>query len=297
MNEIKTDENLRIKGFFDNQTSTISYVVHDNIEKKCAVIDSVLDFDYSSGDIDYVNADKIISYVDQNKLNVEWLIETHVHADHLSASPYIQKKLGGKIGISEKISDIQNIFGKTFNAGTEFQRDGSQFDKLFKDNDEYKIGNINCKVINTPGHTPACTAHVIGNSIFVGDTLFMPDLGSARADFPGGDARQLYRSIQKILSYPDETRIFVCHDYPPSSREVKWSTTVGEQKEKNVHVKTSILEDEFVKTREARDKTLNMPKLIIPSIQVNMRAGNLPPPEDNGSVYIKVPINSIKNLV
>jgi len=297
MNEIKTGENLHIKGFFDDQTSTISYVVHDNIEKKCAVIDSVLDFDYSSGDIDYVNADKIISYVDQNKLNVEWLIETHVHADHLSASPYIQKKLGGKIGISEKISDIQNIFGKTFNAGTEFQRDGSQFDKLFKDNDEYKIGNINCKVINTPGHTPACTAHVIGNSIFVGDTLFMPDLGSARADFPGGDARQLYRSIQKILSYPDETRIFVCHDYPPSSREVKWSTTVGEQKENNVHVKTSILEDEFVKIREARDKTLNMPKLIIPSIQVNMRAGNLPPPEDNGSVYIKVPINSIKNLV
>ena len=297
MNEIKTDENLRIKGFFDNQTSTISYVVHDNIEKKCAVIDSVLDFDYSSGDIDYVNADKIISYVDQNKLNVEWLIETHVHADHLSASPYIQKKLGGKIGISEKISDIQNIFGKTLNAGTEYQRDGSQIDKLFKDNDEYKIGNINCKVINTPGHTPACTAHVIGNSIFVGDTLFMPDLGSARADFPGGDARQLYRSIQKILSYPDETRIFVCHDYPPSSREVKWSTTVGEQKENNVHVKTSILEDEFVKIREARDKTLNMPKLIIPSIQVNMRAGNLPPPEDNGSVYIKVPINNIKNLV
>ena len=297
MNEIKIDENLHIKGFFDDQTSTISYVVHDNIEKKCAVIDSVLDFDYSSGDIDYVNADKIISYVDQNKLNVEWLIETHVHADHLSASPYIQKKLGGKIGISEKISDIQNIFGKTFNAGTEFQRDGSQFDKLFKDNDEYKIGNINCKVINTPGHTPACTAHVIGNSIFVGDTLFMPDLGSARADFPGGDARQLYRSIQKILSYPDETRIFVCHDYPPSSREVKWSTTVGEQKKNNVHVKTSILEDEFVKIREARDKTLNMPKLIIPSIQVNMRAGNLPPPEDNGSVYIKVPINSIKNLV
>ena len=297
MNKIKIDENLHIKGFFDDQTSTISYVVHDNIEKKCAVIDSVLDFDYSSGDIDYVNADKIISYVDQNKLNVEWLIETHVHADHLSASPYIQKKLGGKIGISEKISDIQNIFGKTFNAGTEFQRDGSQFDKLFKDNDKYKIGNINCKVINTPGHTPACTAHVIGNSIFVGDTLFMPDLGSARADFPGGDARQLYRSIQKILSYPDETRIFVCHDYPPSSREVKWSTTVGEQKENNVHVKTSILEDEFVKIREARDKTLNMPKLIIPSIQVNMRAGNLPPPEDNGSVYIKVPINSIKNLV
>ena len=297
MNEIKLDENLKIQGFFDELTSTISYVVHDIIEKKCAVIDSVLDFDYSSGDIDYINADKIISYIDQNKLNLEWLIETHVHADHLSASPYIQKKLGGKIGISEKISDIQNIFGKTFNAGTEFQRDGSQFDVLFKDNDEYKIGNINCKVIHTPGHTPACTAHIIGDSIFVGDTLFMPDLGSARADFPGGDARQLYRSIQKILSYPDHTKIFICHDYPPSSREVKWSTTIGEQKKNNIHVKTSVPEDEFVKIREARDKTLNMPKLIIPSIQVNMRAGNLPPPEDNGSVYIKVPINSIKNLV
>ena len=297
MDEIKLDENIKIQGFFDEQTSTISYVVHDKIEKKCAVIDSVLDFDYSSGDIDYLNADKIISYIDQNKLDVEWLIETHVHADHLSASPYIQKKLGGKIGISEKISDIQNIFGKTFNAGTEFQRDGSQFDKLFKDNDEYKIGNINCKVIHTPGHTPACTAHIIGDTIFVGDTLFMPDLGSARADFPGGDARQLYRSIQKILSYPDHTKIFICHDYPPSSREVKWSTTIGEQKKNNIHVKTSIPEDEFVKIREARDKTLNMPKLIIPSIQVNMRAGNLPPPEDNGSVYIKVPINSIKNLV
>jgi len=297
MNEIKTNDNINVEGFFDEHTSTISYVVHDNVEKKCAVIDSVLDFDYSSGEIDYINADKIISYIDRNKLNLEWIIETHVHADHLSASPYIQKKLGGKIGISEKISYIQNIFGKTFNAGTEFQRDGSQFDKLFKDNDVYKIGNINCKVINTPGHTPACTAHVIGNSIFVGDTLFMPDLGSARADFPGGDARQLYRSIQKILSYPDHTRIFVCHDYPPSSRKVEWSTTVGEQKKNNVHVKTSILEDEFVKIREARDKTLNMPKLIIPSIQVNMRAGNLPPPEDNGSVYIKVPINSIKNLV
>ena len=297
MNEIKTNDNINVEGFFDEHTSTISYVVHDNVEKKCAVIDSVLDFDYSSGEIDYINADKIISYIDRNKLNLEWIIETHVHADHLSASPYIQKKLGGKIGISEKISYIQNIFGKTFNAGTEFQRDGSQFDKLFKDNDVYKIGNINCKVINTPGHTPACTAHVIGNSIFVGDTLFMPDLGSARADFPGGDARQLYRSIQKILSYPDHTRIFVCHDYPPSSRKVAWSTTVGEQKKNNIHVKTTILEDEFVKIREARDKTLNMPKLIIPSIQVNMRAGNLPPPEDNGSVYIKVPINNIKNLV
>ena len=297
MIETRLDKNFKIKGFFDEETSTISYVVYDMTSKKCAVIDSVLDFDFSSGTIDYHSAEKIISFIEKMKLDLEWLIETHVHADHLSASPYIQKKLGGKIGISEKISDIQNIFGKTFNAGTEFQKDGSQFDRLFKDNDEYKIGSIKCKVINTPGHTPACTAHVIGNSIFVGDTLFMPDLGSARADFPGGDARELYRSIQKILSYPDDTLIFVCHDYPPTSRKVEWVTTVGEQKKKNIHVKTSIGEDEFVKVREARDKTLNMPKLIIPSIQVNMRAGNLPPAEDSGDVFIKVPINSMKNLV
>ena len=297
MIETRLDKNFKIQGFFDKETSTISYVVYDMTSKKCAVIDSVLDFDFSSGTIDYHNAEKIISFIEKMKLDLEWLIETHVHADHLSASPYIQKKLGGKIGISEKISDIQNIFGKTFNAGTEFQRDGSQFDRLFKDNDEYKIGSIKCKVINTPGHTPACTAHIIGNSIFVGDTLFMPDLGSARADFPGGDARELYRSIQKILSYPDDTLIFVCHDYPPTSRKVEWVTTVGEQKKKNIHVKTSIGEDEFVKVREARDKTLNMPKLIIPSIQVNMRAGNLPPAEDSGDVFIKVPINSMKNLV
>ena len=297
MIETRLDKNFKIRGFFDEETSTISYVVYDINSKKCAVIDSVLDFDFSSGTIDYHNAEKIISFIEKMKLDLEWLIETHVHADHLSASPYIQKKLGGKIGISEKISDIQNIFGKTFNAGTEFQRDGSQFDRLFKDNDEYKIGSIKCKVINTPGHTPACTAHVIGNSIFVGDTLFMPDLGSARADFPGGDARELYRSIQKILSYPDDTLIFVCHDYPPTSRKVEWVTTVGEQKKKNIHVKTSIGEDEFVKVREARDKTLNMPKLIIPSIQVNMRAGNLPPAEESGDVFIKVPINSMKNLV
>jgi len=289
--------NLQIKGFFDKLTSTISYVVYDKFSKECAVIDSVLDFDYSSGSIDYLNAENIISFIEKNNLSLIWLIETHVHADHLSAAPYIQKKLGGQIGISEKISDVQNIFGKTFNAGTEFQRDGSQFDKLFKNNDEYQIGQINCKVIDTPGHTPACTAHIISDSIFVGDTLFMPDLGSARADFPGGDARTLYKSIKKILSYPDNFNIFVCHDYPPSNREAKWSTTVGEQKKNNIHVKDTISEDEFVRIRETRDKTLNMPNLIIPSIQVNMRAGNLPPSEDNGDVYLKIPINSMKNLV
>ena len=289
--------NLQIKGFFDKLTSTISYVVYDKFSKECAVIDSVLDFDYSSGSIDYLNAENIISFIEKNNLSLIWLIETHVHADHLSAAPYIQKKLGGKIGISEKISDVQNIFGKTFNAGTEFQRDGSQFDKLFKNNDEYQIGQISCKVIDTPGHTPACTAHIISDSIFVGDTLFMPDLGSARADFPGGDARTLYKSIKKILSYPNNFNIFVCHDYPPSNREAKWSTTVGEQKKNNIHVKDTISEDEFVRIRETRDKTLNMPNLIIPSIQVNMRAGNLPPSEDNGDVYLKIPINSMKNLV
>lgn len=289
--------NLQIEGFFDKLTSTISYVVYDKFSKECAVIDSVLDFDYSSGSIDYLNAENIISFIEKNNLSLIWLIETHVHADHLSAAPYIQKKLGGKIGISEKISDVQNIFGKTFNAGTEFQRDGSQFDKLFKNNDEYQIGQISCKVIYTPGHTPACTAHIISDSIFVGDTLFMPDLGSARADFPGGDARTLYKSIKKILSYPDNFNIFVCHDYPPSNREAKWSTTVGEQKKNNIHVKDTISEDEFVRIRETRDKTLNMPNLIIPSIQVNMRAGNLPPSEDNGDVYLKIPINSMKNLV
>ena len=289
--------NLQIKGFFDKLTSTISYVVYDKFSKECAVIDSVLDFDYSSGSIDYLNAENIISFIEKKNLSLIWLIETHVHADHLSAAPYIQKKLGGKIGISEKISDVQNIFGKTFNAGTEFQRDGSQFDKLFKNNDEYQIGQISCKVIYTPGHTPACTAHIISDSIFVGDTLFMPDLGSARADFPGGDARTLYKSIKKILSYPDNFNIFVCHDYPPSNREAKWSTTVGEQKKNNIHVKDTISEDEFVRIRETRDKTLNMPNLIIPSIQVNMRAGNLPPSEDNGDVYLKIPINSMKKLV
>jgi glyoxylase-like metal-dependent hydrolase (beta-lactamase superfamily II) len=289
--------NLQVKGFFDELTSTISYVVYDIKEKECAVIDSVLDFDYSSGSIDYINADKIISFIKQNNLNLNWLIETHVHADHLSAAPYIQKKLGGKIGISEKISDVQNIFGKTFNAGTEFQRDGSQFDKLFKNNDEYKIGQITCKVIETPGHTPACTAHVIMESIFVGDTLFMPDLGSARADFPGGDAKILYKSIKRILSYPDHFDIFVCHDYPPANREVNWHTTVGEQKKYNIHVNDSISEEEFVRIRINRDKTLNMPNLIIPSIQVNMRAGNFPPSEENGDVYLKIPINGMKKLV
>ncbi|MDC1134345.1 MBL fold metallo-hydrolase [Alphaproteobacteria bacterium] len=297
MKSTNSNKSLSVKGFYDKKTGTISYVASDIYSQKCAIIDSVLDFDFSSGSMDYINADKIIDFVKDNNLTVEWLIETHVHADHLSASPYIQKQLGGKIGISAKISEVQNLFGKTFNAGTEFQRDGSQFDYLFQDEDEYKIGEIKCKVHYTPGHTPACTAHVVDDVIFVGDTLFMPDLGSARADFPGGDARTLFRSIKKILSYPDETRLFICHDYPPDTRNVTWETSIKDQKKHNIHINDEISENEFVKIRETRDKTLNMPQLIIPSIQVNMNAGHLPPAEDNGNVYIKVPINSLKHLV
>ena len=223
----------------------------------------------------------------------QWLIETHVHADHLSGAPYIQEKLGGKIGIGESITIVQETFGKIFNEGTEFQRDGSQFDRLFKDGDSYTIGTIMAYAMHTPGHTPACMTHVMGDAAFVGDTLFMPDGGSARADFPGGDARTLYRSIKRILSLPSETRLFMCHDYGPNGREIRWETTVSEQREHNIHVKDGIGEDEFVKVREARDKTLAMPKLIIPSLQVNMKAGELPQPDESGKRFLKVPINGL----
>ena len=261
---------------------------------QCAVIDSVLDFDYASGKIEYKNADGIISYITENSLTLQWLVETHVHADHLSAAPYIQKQLGGKIAISKEIIKVQDIFGKIFNAGTEFKRDGSQFDLLLGDNDSYQIGTIQATAIHTPGHTPACMAHIVGDAVFVGDTLFMPDGGTARADFPGGDAHMLYKSIQKILSLPDDTRLFVCHDYMPNGRAVSWQTTVAEQKLKNIHIGGDITEAEFVKIREERDKTLSSPTLIMPSIQVNMRAGNMPPSEDNGSTYLKLPISGLK---
>ncbi|MEK9597966.1 MAG: MBL fold metallo-hydrolase [Alphaproteobacteria bacterium] len=284
----------KIKGFFDSQTNTISYVVTDVQTAQCAVIDSVLDFDYASGKIKYKNADSIISYITENKLTLQWLVETHVHADHLSAAPYIQKQLGGKIAISKEIIKVQDIFGKIFNAGTEFERDGSQFDLLLGDNDNYQIGTLQATAIHTPGHTPACMAHIVGDAVFVGDTLFMPDGGTARADFPGGDAHMLYKSIQKILSLPDETRLFVCHDYMPNGRAVSWQTTVAEQKLKNIHIGGDITEAEFVKLREERDKTLSSPTLIMPSIQVNMRAGNMPPSEDNGSTYLKLPISGLK---
>ena len=283
-----------VKGFFDQDSGTISYVVHDRSSKEAAVIDSVLDFDYASGTIGYELADDIIGYVQAQNLNVSWHIETHVHADHLSAAPYLQDRLGGKIMISEQITAVQKIFGKVFNAGTEFERDGSQFDRLLEDGDNYALGQLTGYTIHTPGHTPACMAHVIGDAVFVGDTLFMPDGGTARADFPGGDARTLYQSIHKILALPEDTRLFVCHDYMPGGREVAWQSTVAEQKQKNIHIGGGISEDAFVEMRETRDASLSMPKLIMPSIQVNMRAGHLPPGEDNGEVYLKVPVSGVR---
>ncbi|MBL6781623.1 MAG: MBL fold metallo-hydrolase [Alphaproteobacteria bacterium] len=284
-----------VKAFFDTDSNTISYVVSDPATAKAAIIDSVLDFDYASGTISYDHADDIIAYIKAEALETEWLIETHVHADHLSAAPYLQGKLGGKIGISEKITEIQTIFGKVFNAGTQFERDGSQFDRLFSDGDDYTIGTLHARVIATPGHTPACMAHIIGDAIFVGDTMFMPDGGTARADFPGGDARTLYQSIKKLLALPPETRMFICHDYGPNGRDIKWQTSVAEQRQNNIHVRDGISEDDFVEMREKRDATLNMPRLIMPSIQVNMRAGYFPEAENNGETYIKVPIQGLKS--
>jgi glyoxylase-like metal-dependent hydrolase (beta-lactamase superfamily II) len=282
-----------VTAFFDEATNTVSYVVKDPNSRACAVIDSVMDIDYAAGRIAYHSADQIIAFIRQNDLALEWLIETHVHADHLSGAPYIQGKLGGKIGIGENITIVQETFGKVFNEGTEFHRDGSQFDRLFKDGDSYTIGTMAAHAMHTPGHTPACMTHVIGDAAFVGDTLFMPDGGSARADFPGGDARTLYRSMKRILSLPDATRIFICHDYGPNGRSIKWETTVGEERVHNIHVRDGMTEDEFVRTREARDKTLAMPKLIIPSLQVNMKAGELPEPDTSGKRFLKVPINGL----
>ena len=295
MNNLETNLIPIVKGFFHKQSGTISYVVIDSTTNLCAILDTVLDFDYSTGSIFFEHAEKVIDFVNENKLDVEWLIETHVHADHLSAAPYIQKKLGGKLCISKEIINVQKLFGKIYNAGTEFELDGSQFDKLLSDNDGYKLGNIASKTIATPGHTPACMAHLIGDAVFVGDTLFMPDGGTARADFPGGDARALYQSIHRILSLPDEMRLFMCHDYGPNGRDFMWQTTVQEQRRMNIHVRDGISEDEFVAMRQERDAALDMPKLIMPSIQVNMRAGHFPEAEKNGSIYLKVPVSGIKN--
>ena len=282
-----------VTAFFEETTNTVSYVVKDPASSACAIIDAVMDIDYAAGHIAYESADRVIAFVEKHGLTVEWLIETHVHADHLSAAPYIQRKCGGKIGIGENIKIVQETFGKVFNEGTEFQRDGSQFDRLFKDGDEYQIGSMTAFAMHTPGHTPACMTHVIGDAAFVGDTLFMPDGGSARADFPGGDSRVLYRSIRRVLSLPDEMRLFMCHDYGPNGREIRWETTVAEQRAHNIHVKDGITEDEFVQMREARDATLGMPRLIIPSLQVNMRGGELPKPDESGKRFLKVPINGL----
>ena len=283
-----------ITAFFDEATNTISYIVCDPNGSACAVIDSVLDFDFASGRTDTRSADKLINFVKENKLDVQWLLETHVHADHLSAAPYIQMEVGGKIGIGSHITDVQETFGKIFNEGTEFQRDGSQFDKLFVEGDTFHIGQLRGDVLHTPGHTPACMTYVIGDAAFVGDTLFMPDFGTARCDFPGGSSENLFSSIQKILSLPDATRIFVGHDYKAPGREhYAWETTVGEHKKKNIHIKSGKSKEDFVKLRDERDAKLAMPKLIVPSLQINMRAGNMPEPDEQGDVFLKVPINKM----
>jgi glyoxylase-like metal-dependent hydrolase (beta-lactamase superfamily II) len=280
--------------FFDEPTNTASYVLKDPASKAAAIIDSVLDFDAASGRTSTKAADGIIAFVKERDFDVQWLLETHVHADHLSAAPYLKDQLGGKIAIGANITVVQDVFGKVFNAGTEFERDGSQFDALFKDGDKIRIGEMTGYAVHTPGHTPACMTYVFGDAAFIGDTLFMPDYGTARADFPGGSARDLYRSIRKVLALPPETRLFLCHDYKAPGRDkFAWETTVAEQRKSNLHVRDGVTEDEFVAMREARDKTLGMPKLIIPSIQVNMRAGDLPEPEDNGVRYLKVPLNKL----
>ena len=282
-----------VAGFFDAQTSTVSYVVRDPATRACAVVDAVMDIDYAAGRISYHSADRLIDFIRANALAVEWLIETHAHADHLSGSPYIQSKLGGKIGIGENIKIVQEVFGKVFNEGTQFRRDGSQFDRLFRDGETYSIGTMTAQAMHTPGHTPACMTHVIGDAAFVGDTLFMPDGGTARADFPGGDARTLFRSIRKLLELPAEMRLFMCHDYGPNGRAIKWETTVTEERAHNIHVCDGVSEDEFVALREARDKTLPMPRLIIPSLQVNIRAGHLPEPDSGGHRFLKVPVDTL----
>ena len=281
-----------VQAFFDKPTNTVSYVVKDPQSNACAIVDAVLDFDPVSGRTAAVSAQAIAAFAEGLDLRVDWILETHAHADHLSAAPYLKDRLGAKIGIGAKITIVQNVFGKIFNAGTEFQRDGSQFDALFGDGDGIEIGTLRGYAIHTPGHTPDCMTYIFGDAAFIGDTLFMPDYGTARCDFPGGDARQLYRSIQKIFALPPQTRLFLCHDYlPPSRTEYRWETTVAEEKSHNIQINDGVAEDEFVEMRKRRDATLGMPRLIIPSVQVNMRAGQLPPAEDNGVTYLKVPVN------
>lgn len=283
-----------IECFFDEKTNTVTYVVSEPDGQSCAVIDSVLDYDAKAGRTSTASADAVISYIRKNELECEWILETHAHADHFSAAPYLREKIGGKIAIGEHIPKIQRVFGDIFNAGNGFKSDGSQFDALFKDEEIFHIGTMPVRVIFTPGHTPACVSYHIGEAVFVGDTLFMPDYGTARCDFPGGDAATLYQSIQRLFELPDETRMFLCHDYKAKDRETfKWETTVEIQKKSNIQIHVGISEADFVKIRNERDKLLGLPKLILPSIQVNMRAGELPPPEDDGHHYLKIPINRV----
>lgn len=290
------DESRRptIAGFFDEATFTVSYVVHDAATNEAAIIDSVLDYDPAAGRTSFRSADLIADYVAEKGLKVAWVMETHAHADHISAAPYLQGKLGGKLAIGRDIIRVQDVFGKIFNAGTDFQRDGSQFDHLFVDGERFRIGNLDALALHVPGHTPADMAYVIGDAVFVGDTMFMPDYGTARTDFPGGCAHELYHSIRAILSLPRETRLFMCHDYKaPGRDDYAWETTVGLQRDHNVHVKDGVTEEEFVAMRTSRDKTLSMPNLIMPSVQLNIRGGRLPDPEDNGVSYIKIPVNTL----
>lgn len=284
----------QVHAFFDEATYTVSYVVVDPATRTCAIADSVLDYDAAAGRTKTASADSIIAFIRQQGLKLDWILETHVHADHLSAAPYIKQQLGGRIGIGFNITVVQNVFGKVFNAGTEFARDGSQFDHLFRDGETFRIGNIEARALHTPGHTPACMTYVIGDAAFVGDTLFMPDYGTARCDFPGGDARELYRSIRKIFALPAETRLFMCHDYKaPGRDDYRWETTVAAERASNIHVHDGVDEDSFVAMRRKRDAALDMPRLILPSVQVNMRAGKLPPAESNGTRYLKIPLDAL----
>ena len=291
---------MHIESFFDPATSTFSHILADLPARQCALIDSVLDYDPKSGRTSTASADRLLARVRELGLNVQWLLETHVHADHLSAAPYLQQQLGGQLAIGAHITTVQNVFGKLFNAGTEFARDGSQFDHLLADGDRLQVGHLHVQAMHTPGHTPACMSYVVTDAgeparqvAFVGDTLFMPDYGTARCDFPGGSASTLFQSIQKVLSLPDSTQLYLCHDYPPEGREPQCVTTVAEQKKANVHVHQGVGEEAFVKMRQARDATLSMPVWMLPSVQVNMRAGHMPPPEGNGTTYLKIPINAL----
>lgn len=283
----------QVEGLFDPATWTVTYVVHNGPGSACAIIDSVLDYDPKSGRTRTTSADKVIEFVKRHQLTVEWILETHAHADHLSAAPYLKKHLGGQIAIGDQITRVQKVFKGLFNLEPEFKLDGSQFDVLLKDDDSLQIGALTAKVLAVPGHTPACVAYQVGDAVFVGDTLFMPDVGTARCDFPGGDAKNLYASTRKLLSLPPQTRLFMCHDYPPNDRPIAFETTVAEQRAKNIHVHDGVSEAQFVDMRTKRDATLEMPVLILPAVQINIRAGAMPPKEANGTAYVKIPINAL----